>query len=148
MKKSRFTERQVITILNEYQRGRSVAAICRDHGISQPTFYQWRTKYSGMGIRQMKRVKELEALVIFYKKVVTSQMLDIQVLKHLVSKGQLGPEEKRRAVASSTQAYAISVRRACKLLGTHPSLILYRRRPRLIIHSPAKSVSGSTPSHQ
>jgi len=131
MKKSRFTERQVISILNEHRKGKSVGAICRDHRISQPTFYQWRSRYSGMDMRQMKRVKELEALVIFYKRIATSQMLDIQVLKYLISKSRLGPEEKRRAVVSSTQTYAISIRRACKLVGTHPSLILYRPRLKL-----------------
>jgi putative transposase len=148
MKKSRFTERQVIAILNEHQKGKSVAAVCRNHGISQPTFYQWRSKYSGMGVGQMKRVKELEALVIYYKKLVSGQVLDIEVLKHLLSKKALGPEEKRRAVASSTQIYAISVRRVCKLLGTHPSLILYQPKLRLMLNSVEKASQTSTPVHR
>jgi putative transposase len=134
MKKSRFTERQVIAILNEYARGKRVALVCKDHGISQPTFYQWRSRYSGMDVSQMKRVKELEALVAHYKKIVAEQVLDIQVLKDLISKNSLGPIEKRRAVAYSTREYAISIRRACKLLGTHSSLILYR--PKLKDPSP------------
>jgi putative transposase len=126
MKKSRFTEREVIAILNEHARGARVAVVCRHHGISQPTFYQWKSKYSGMGVSQLKRVKELEAMVAHYKKAVAELMLDIEVLKDLISKNGTGAIDKRRAVAYSTQEHAISIRRACKLLGTHASLILYR----------------------
>jgi putative transposase len=126
MKKSKFTERQVIAILNEHARGKKAAVVCRDHGISKPTFYQWKSKYSGMDVSQLKRVKELEALVAHYKKVVTHLILDIEVLKDLISKNDLRPTDKRQAVAYSTQEHSISIRRACKLLGTHSSLILYR----------------------
>ena len=126
MKKSKFTESQMIDILNEYEQGKKVADVCRDHGISQPTFYQWRSKYARMDAMQLRRVKELEAEVMYYKKIVAEQMVDIVVLKDLVSKGNPEPGEKREAVAYSTQEHAISVRRACKLLGTHPSLILYK----------------------
>lgn len=130
MKKSRFTERQVIAILNEHARGKTVALICRDHGISKPTFYQWKSKYSGMGVSQLKRVKELEGQVAHYKKVIAQLVLDIEVLKDLLSRNDLGPTDKRQAVAYSTQEHAISIRRACKLLGTHSSLILYRPKPK------------------
>lgn len=126
MKKSKFTERQVIAILNEHARGKRATVVCRDYGISKPTFYQWKSRYSGMGIGQLKRVKELEALVAHYKKIVTHLVLDIEVLKDLLSKKDLRPTDKRQAVAYSTQEHSISIRRACKLLGTHSSLILYR----------------------
>jgi len=79
-----------------------------------------------MDVSQLKRVKELEALVAHYKKAVAHLILDIEVLKDLISKNDLRPTDKRRAVAYSTREHAISIRRACKLLGTHSSLILYR----------------------
>lgn len=126
MKKSKFSELEVIGILKEHECGKKVATVCRDHGISQPTFYQWRSKYSGMDVSQLKRVKELEAEVAYYRKTVAQQVLDILVLKDLVSKNSPRSGEKRNAIAYSIQEYAISVRRACKLLGTHPSLILYK----------------------
>lgn len=60
MKKSRFTESQIIAALNKQQQGMSVVEICREMGISQPTFYQWKSKYSGMEVNQLKKLKELE----------------------------------------------------------------------------------------
>jgi putative transposase len=86
MKKSKFTESQIIGILKEQESGRSVADICRDHGISQPTFYQWKSKYSGMDVPQLKRVKELETEVSQYKKLVAELTLDNRILKDLNSK--------------------------------------------------------------
>jgi putative transposase len=60
MNQSKFTERQILGILKSQESGRSVAEICREHGISQPTFYQWKSKYSGMEVAQLKRLKEME----------------------------------------------------------------------------------------
>lgn len=60
MKKTRFKESQIISILKQQESGQSISDICREHGISQGTFYQWKNKYSGMEISQLKRLKELE----------------------------------------------------------------------------------------
>ena len=60
MKKSRFTEPQLIKMLSEQEQGKSVSDICRTHGISQPTFYNWKSTYSGMSVNQLKKLKELE----------------------------------------------------------------------------------------
>lgn len=86
MKKSKFTESQIIGILKQQETGKSVADICRESGISQPTFYQWKSKYSGMDVHQLKRVKELEAEVAQYKKIVAEQTLDIRILKDVIEK--------------------------------------------------------------
>lgn len=86
MKKSKFTEGQIIGILRLQESGRSVAEICREHGISQPTFYQWKSKYSGLEVNQLKRLKELEAEVTQYKRIVAEQALSITVLKDIVEK--------------------------------------------------------------
>lgn len=86
MKKSKFTESQIVKILAEQQQGKAVADICREHGISQPTFYQWKSKYSGMEVHQLKRVKELEAELAQYKKIVAEQTLHITVLKDVIEK--------------------------------------------------------------
>lgn len=66
MKKSKFTESQIIGILKEQEQGKKVSDLCREYGISQPTFYQWKSKYSGLDVNQLKRVKELEAEVSRY----------------------------------------------------------------------------------
>ncbi len=86
MKKSKFTESQIISILRLQESGQSVADICRDYGISQPTFYQWKTKYSGLEINQLKRLKELETELSQYKRIVAEQTLQITVLKDVVEK--------------------------------------------------------------
>lgn len=86
MKKSKFTETQIISILRSQDSGQSVADICREHGISQPTFYQWKSKYSGMEITQLRRLKELEAELAQYKRIVAEQTLQITVLKDVVEK--------------------------------------------------------------
>jgi putative transposase len=86
MKKSKFTESQIIKILAEQDQGKTVSDICRDHGISQPTFYQWKSKYSGMDVHQLKRMKELEHELSQYKKIVAEQALAITVLKDVIEK--------------------------------------------------------------
>jgi putative transposase len=86
MKKTKFTESQIIGILKEQEAGKKVAEICRAHGISQPTFYGWKSKYSGLEINQVKRMKELEAELNQYKKIVAEQTLHITVLKDVIEK--------------------------------------------------------------
>lgn len=86
MKKSKFTETQIISILRSQESGQSVADICREHGISQPTFYQWKSKYSGLEVSQLKRLKEMEAELAQYKRIVAEQTLQITVLKDVVEK--------------------------------------------------------------
>ena len=61
MKKSRYTESQIVAILKEADAGKKVAEVCREHGVSQPTYYNWKSKYGGLGVSELKRIKELEA---------------------------------------------------------------------------------------
>jgi len=86
MKKTKFTESQIIGILKEQEGGKKVAEICRAHGISQPTYYGWKSKYSGLEVNQVKRMKELEAELSQYKKIVAEQTLHITVLKDVIEK--------------------------------------------------------------
>lgn len=86
MKKTKFTESQMIGILKEQDQGKKVADICRDHGISQPTFYQWKSKYSGMEVHQLKRVKELETELSRYKRMYAELAHDNYILKDVIEK--------------------------------------------------------------
>jgi putative transposase len=86
MKKTKFTESQIIGIIKQQESGKQVADICREHGISQATFYGWKSKYSGLEVSQLKRMKELETELAQYKKIVAEQTLQISVLKDVVEK--------------------------------------------------------------
>ncbi len=86
MKKTRFTEAQIIGILNEQERGIKVADLCRKHGISDATFYNWKSKYGGMKVDELKRLKELEQENARLKKIIANQSLDIDIMKDVISK--------------------------------------------------------------
>lgn len=86
MKKTKFTESQIIGILKSQDQGKKVGDICRENGISQPTFYQWKSKYSGMDVNQLKRVKELEVELARYKKMYAELAHDNYILKDVIEK--------------------------------------------------------------
>ena len=84
--RSRFTEEQIIRVLEEGRAGMKVEELCRKHGISQPTYYNWKTKYSDMTVSEAKRMRSLESENSKLKRLVAEQQLDILVLKDIVSK--------------------------------------------------------------
>lgn len=86
MKKTNFSESQIISILRSQESGRIVNDICREHGISQATFYNWKNKYSGMEVSQLKHLKELEQELAQYKKIVAELTLQNTVLKDVIEK--------------------------------------------------------------
>ena len=86
MKKSTFTETQIVNMIREYEGGRDAAEICREHSISRATFYNWRKKYSGMESHELKRLKELEAEDTRLKKMYADLSLDHTMLKDVLSK--------------------------------------------------------------
>lgn len=86
MKRSRFSEEQIIAILKEHEAGSKTVDICRRHGISDATFYKWKAKYGGMEVSEAKRLKALEDENGRLKKLLAEAMLDNAVLKDLASK--------------------------------------------------------------
>ena len=86
MKRSKFTESQIIGMIRQYEKGVKVGDICREHGISQGTFYNWKSKYAGMDTSQLKRLRELEAEVSQYKKMYAEAALDNRILKDVIEK--------------------------------------------------------------
>ena len=86
MRKSRFTERQIIGILAHQEQGMKVSQICREHGISIATFHNWKRKYSGMGVNQLRKLKELEADHSRLKKMYAELSLVHHAFKDAVEK--------------------------------------------------------------
>ena len=86
MKRSRFSQEQIIGILKEYQAGMSPAEFCRKHGISDATFYTWRKKYGGMEVSDARRLKALEEENAKLKKLLAEQMMDVSTLREMLAK--------------------------------------------------------------
>ena len=84
--KQRFTEEQIVKVLNEHQNGRQATEIVRELGISEQTFYNWKHKYGGMGVSDVKRLKQLEEENRRLKELVAELSLDNKILKDVVSK--------------------------------------------------------------
>ena len=86
MKKSRYNEEQIIAVLKEHQVGIPVAELCRKHGISDATFYNWRSRYGGLEVSDARRLKGLEEENRKLKKLLAESMLDVATLREALGK--------------------------------------------------------------
>jgi len=86
MKRKRFSEEQIIGVLKEHEAGAKTADLCRKHGISEATFYNWKSKFGGMDVSEARRLRSLEGENAKLKRLLADAMLDNAALKDLLSK--------------------------------------------------------------
>ncbi len=86
MRKSKYTEAQIVGMLREHEQGRKVADICREHGVSPPTFYQWKSKYGGMQASDLKQLRDLKEENTRLKLKLADTIMDRDILKEILGK--------------------------------------------------------------
>lgn len=86
MRKSRFTENQIISILKAVEAGRTVKDVCREHGVSEATYYNWKSKYSGMEAADIRRLKDMEGELSQLKRMYADLALENRALKDVIEK--------------------------------------------------------------
>ena len=95
MKRTRFTENQIINVLKEYESGKSMIDLCREHGIHKATFFNWKKKYGGLEVNELKRIKDLEQENSRLKKMYADLSLDYEIVKEVLKKSGYPPVNKK-----------------------------------------------------
>jgi putative transposase len=127
MKRSRFTDEQIIGMLREHEAGAKTADLARKHGVSEGTLYNWKSQYGGMDVSEAKPLKQLEHENAKLKKLLAEAMLDASALRELLSKNG-SARAKRSRVAHLRAVMGLSERRACTLVDADRTMIRYQSR--------------------
>ncbi|HEX2652865.1 MAG TPA: IS3 family transposase [Xanthobacteraceae bacterium] len=128
MKKSKFKDSQIIGYLKRVEAGEPVASICREAGISTAAFYKWRSKYGGMDVSMMARVKELEEENRRLKKMYAESQMDAAILKEALNKKMVRPSSRREMATWAVKSKGRSIRRACELFGVSQTCYRYKAK--------------------
>lgn len=115
MRKARFTEHQIIAVIKSVEAGRTVKDVCREAGISEATYYNWKSKYGGMEASDIKKIKDLEDENRRLKQMFADLSLENRALKDVIEKA-LKPAFKRELVTHLITTFELSIRQACRSL--------------------------------
>ena len=124
MKRSKYTESQIVFAIKQVETGTRLSEVCRKMGISEATFYNWKKKYGGLGVSELRRLKNLEEENAQLKKLVADLSLDKQILQDVLKK-VLRPSRKREMISTIRMEYNISINRCVRLILLHKSVFYY-----------------------
>nr|WP_143744123.1 IS3 family transposase [Maribacter ulvicola] len=130
MRRSKYSESQIVFAIKQVETGTRIQEVCRKMGVSEATFYNWKKKYGGLGVSELRRLKNLEEENSQLKKLVADLSLDKQILQDVLKKKFLRPSRKRGMVCNIRMKYNISVQRCCKLVLLHKSVFYYKAKGR------------------
>jgi putative transposase len=123
MKRSRFTQEQIIGVLKEHHAGATAPDLCRKHGISEATFYAWRSKYGSIQVSDARKLKGLEEENARLKKLLAESMLDVSTLREMLAKTSDARLAEESRDLGEEKDY--SQRHACQLVGLAPKTFRY-----------------------
>ncbi|WP_458048170.1 IS3 family transposase [Klebsiella pneumoniae] len=126
MRKARFTEHQIIAVLKSVEAGRTVKDVCREAGISEASYYNWKAKFGGMEASDIKKMKDLEDENRRLKQMFADLSLECRALKDVIEKKPLKPAIKRELVSYLTAQFAMSLRQACRILSLSRTIFRYQ----------------------
>ncbi|WP_419146455.1 IS3 family transposase [Klebsiella pneumoniae] len=126
MRKARFTEHQIIAVLKSVEAGRTVKDVCREAGISEASYYNWKAKFGGMEASDIKKMKDLEDENRRLKQMFADLSLECRALKDVIEKKPLKPAIKRELVSYLTAQFAMSLRQACRILSLSRTVFRYQ----------------------
>ncbi|WP_097010305.1 IS3 family transposase [Pseudodesulfovibrio profundus] len=130
MRKSKFSEYQIVKILKAVEGGRTVVDVCREHGVSSATYYKWKSKYGGMEASDIQRMKDLETENRKLKQMFADLSLENMALKDVIEKKPLRPVQRKEFVMHMVNAFELSLRKACAAMGISRSYYAYKPHPR------------------
>ncbi|HAU5601088.1 MULTISPECIES: IS3 family transposase [unclassified Citrobacter] len=126
MRKARFTEHQIIAVIKSVEAGRTVKDVCREAGISEATYYNWKSRYGGMEASDIKKIKDLEDENLRLKQMFADLSLENRALKDVIEKKPLKPSCKRELVTHLITTFGLSIRQACRSLNLSRTVYHYR----------------------
>ncbi|EIW9269114.1 IS3 family transposase [Klebsiella pneumoniae] len=138
MKKTRYTEEQIAFALKQAETGRTVKDVCREAGISEASYYNWKAKYGGMEASDIKKMKGLEDENRRLKQMLADLSLECRALKDVIEKKALKSVIKRKLVSYLTAQFAMNLRQACRTLSLSRTVYFYQpdtRRDEPVIHA-------------
>lgn len=139
MKRSRFTESQIIAVLKEGEAGMPVAELCRKHGVSNVTYYQWKSKYAGAQVSELTRLRELEAENAKLKRMYADLALENAAIKDRSQPKILTPSTRREVIEQWVQT-SLTIMRACQIADL--SRAAYYKRPALASERDAEVIDA------